>query len=66
MKNDKPDLLQQFKKYMENIHSQADLDQLERLFKDEKLKKIVKQSIILERVAVPVIVSNYLDQKNWI
>lgn len=42
---------------------QSDLDTIDLLFKDEKFKKIIKQSMMLERVTIVITAQNLLNKE---
>ena len=49
---------------MENIQN-GEIDLLDRAFKEEKNRKLVKHALVLERCAVTALVNSYIDKKTW-
>ncbi|EAR88228.2 NLI interacting factor-like phosphatase (macronuclear) [Tetrahymena thermophila SB210] len=55
-------LLQKCHWFLDIINTEKDLEQLPLLFKDEKSRKIIKQSMIFERCVIVFIAQNLLDK----
>ncbi|KAL4476495.1 hypothetical protein ABPG74_010228 [Tetrahymena malaccensis] len=55
-------LLQKCHWFLDIINTEKDLEQLPLLFKDEKSRKIIKQSMIFERCVIVLIAQNLLDK----
>jgi hypothetical protein len=56
-------LLETCQQYLSTVQAQHDIENLDLLFRDEKSKKIIKQSCVLERTALTIIIHSYLDKK---